>query len=159
VILIADTGAMLGGLDRAHPQHKEIQRVLAEASLTVIPPTVLTELDHMIRRAVTARCGGRRPGDVRQMGGEESRRALNWILRQVALTRMAIPTIDEGVFRTALDVMERYGGLAIDLTDATCVALADEYRTDRILTVDERDFRTVRPLTGHRSFRLLPADG
>jgi uncharacterized protein len=158
VILIADTGAMLSALDRAHPQHKDVRAALAEAGLTVIAPTVLTELDHMIRRGVKVRSGGRRPSEVRQLGARESRHALNGILRQVALTRMAIPTIDESVFRTALDVMARYEGLAIDLTDATCVALAAEYRTDRVLTIDERGFRAVRPLTGHHSFRLLPMD-
>jgi predicted nucleic acid-binding protein len=158
VILIADTGALLGALDRAHPRQKEIQQALAEAGLTVIPPTVLTELDHMIRRAVKSRSGGRRPSEVRRLGAEESRRTLNWILRQVSLTRMAIPSIDEGLLRSSLDVMARYTGLAVDLADATCVALAEEYRTECLLTIDERDFRTIRPLTGHHSFRLLPMD-
>ncbi|EST38146.1 hypothetical protein N566_09165 [Streptomycetaceae bacterium MP113-05] len=158
MILIADTGAMLGALDRAHPDQHRIQRTIAEAGLVVVPPTVLTELDHMIRRAVKARSGGRRPGEVRRLGAEESRRTLDWVLRQVSLTRMVIPTIDEAVFRTATGVMARYADLALDLTDATCVALAEEYRTECLLTVDARDFRVVRPLTGHGSFRLLPAD-
>ncbi|MER8000829.1 PIN domain-containing protein [Streptomyces sp. NPDC095613] len=158
MILIADTGAMLGALDRAHPRQKQIQHALAEAGLVVIPPTVLTELDHMVRRAVKDRSGGRRPHEVRQLGAEESRRTLQWILSQVALTRMVIPVIDENILRTATNVMNRYAGLAVDLTDATCVALAEEYRTDCVFTIDERDFRAMRPLTGHASFRLLPMD-
>jgi len=40
--------------------------------------------------------------------------------------------------------------------DGTFVALAARYQTDTILTLDRRDFRTVRPLTGHPAFRLLP---
>lgn len=158
MILIADTGAMLGAFDRAHPEQHHIQQALAEAGLVVIPPTVLTELDHMVRKAVKARSGGRRPGEVRRIGAEESRRTLDWILRQVALTRMVVPTIDEAILRTAMGVMARCADLALDLTDATCVALAEEYRTDCLLTIDARDFRTIRPLTGHACFRLVPAD-
>ncbi|GAA1891058.1 hypothetical protein [Streptantibioticus ferralitis] len=38
------------------------------------------------------------------------------------------------------------------------IALAAEYRTDAVLTLDRRDFRAVRPLTPHKAFRLLPDD-
>ncbi len=37
------------------------------------------------------------------------------------------------------------------------VAPAAAYRTEVVFTADRR-FRTVRPLTGHKAFRLLPAD-
>lgn len=158
MILIADTGAMLGALDRAHPQQKHLQRALEEAGLVVIPPTVLTELDHLIRRAVKISSGGRRPHEVRRLDAQRSRDTLNWILGQVALTRMVIPVIDEDILRTATALMARYAALALDFTDATCVALADEYRTDCILTIDQRDFRAVRPLTGYDAFRLAPMD-
>jgi hypothetical protein len=37
--------------------------------------------------------------------------------------------------------------------------LADRYRTDRIFTLDQRDFRAITPLTaGIGAFRILPAD-
>jgi hypothetical protein len=38
------------------------------------------------------------------------------------------------------------------------VVLAERYETDSILTLDRRDFRVMRPLTGHAAFRLLPDD-
>jgi hypothetical protein len=38
------------------------------------------------------------------------------------------------------------------------VALAAEYRTCSVLTLDRRDFRAIRPLTPHPAFRLLPDD-
>ncbi|MEY9968326.1 putative nucleic acid-binding protein [Streptacidiphilus sp. MAP12-16] len=44
------------------------------------------------------------------------------------------------------------------LTDAVSVALAAEFRTNAIFTVDRRHFRAVRPLTDHPAFRLLPDD-
>lgn len=36
------------------------------------------------------------------------------------------------------------------------VALAAEFRTDAVLTLDRRDFRAVRPLTARKAFRVLP---
>ncbi|MGP4109488.1 hypothetical protein ACTWP5_01050 [Streptomyces sp. 4N509B] len=37
-------------------------------------------------------------------------------------------------------------------------AIAADRDTDAVLTLDRRDARTVRPLTRHKAFRLLPAD-
>jgi hypothetical protein len=49
--------------------------------------------------------------------------------------------------------------LRLDLANAVGVVLADRYRTDQILTLDQRDYRAIEPLTrGFSSFRILPAD-
>jgi uncharacterized protein len=46
------------------------------------------------------------------------------------------------------------------LADAVGVILADRYKTDRIFTLDQRDYRAIEPLTpGMKAFRILPADG
>lgn len=50
-----------------------------------------------------------------------------------------------------------YGDLGIGLTDASLVVLAARAPTRLLLTLDERQFRAVRPLSGG-SFRPLPAD-
>jgi predicted nucleic acid-binding protein len=60
--------------------------------------------------------------------------------------------------RRARLIQEKYAALRLDLADSVNVALAAEYETDCILTLDRRDFRAIRPLTHHRSFRLLPDD-
>ncbi|GAA2290976.1 PIN domain-containing protein [Streptomyces violaceusniger] len=46
----------------------------------------------------------------------------------------------------------------LDLTDVVNVALAADYDTDAILTLDRRDFRAVRPLGHHKAFRVQPDD-
>jgi hypothetical protein len=46
----------------------------------------------------------------------------------------------------------------IGLADAMSVVLAREFRTDVIATLDRRHFRTIRPMTRHGTFRLLPDD-
>jgi hypothetical protein len=49
--------------------------------------------------------------------------------------------------------------IVIGLTDASLVVLAERLGTTDIATLDERHFRTLRPLAGGvDAFRLLPAD-
>lgn len=48
-------------------------------------------------------------------------------------------------------------GVDAGLADAAVIATAEGLRTDRILTVDERDFRATLGTTG-KPFVLLPAD-
>jgi hypothetical protein len=58
----------------------------------------------------------------------------------------------------AQSVRVRYHALDLDLADAVNVALAADYDTDAILTLDRRDFRAVRPLGRHKAFHVLPDD-
>jgi uncharacterized protein len=57
----------------------------------------------------------------------------------------------------ALDVARRYRSLELGVADAALVVLAHRYKTQRLLTFDERAFRTVIPLQGG-AFTLLPTD-
>jgi predicted nucleic acid-binding protein len=57
-----------------------------------------------------------------------------------------------------LALRRRYVDLDLDLADAATVVLAAEYRTNVVLTLDRRDLRVLRPLTGRHAFRLLPDD-
>jgi predicted nucleic acid-binding protein len=72
--------------------------------------------------------------------------------------RIVVPEITETHLATAQSVRARYGALDLDLADAVNVALAADYDTDAVLTLDRRDFRAVRPLGRHKCFRLLPDD-
>jgi predicted nucleic acid-binding protein len=54
-------------------------------------------------------------------------------------------------------LLRKYADLDLGLSDAAVIATADRLGTDRILTVDERDFRVMRSQRG-KPFRLLPAD-
>jgi uncharacterized protein len=57
----------------------------------------------------------------------------------------------------AMELIDRCADLRIGLTDASVAVLAARHRTTRLLTLDERDFRPMRPLHG-TGFTLLPAD-
>jgi predicted nucleic acid-binding protein len=74
------------------------------------------------------------------------------------VSRIVVPEITEPHLATAQSVRARYGALDLDLADAVNVALAADYDTDAVLTLDRRDVRAVRPLGRHKCFRLLPDD-
>lgn len=57
----------------------------------------------------------------------------------------------------ARNLARRHRDLKLGLADASMVVLAHRYGTRRIITFDERAFRTVAPLQGG-SFTVLPAD-
>ncbi len=57
----------------------------------------------------------------------------------------------------ARSLVEKYPKLEIGLADASLVVLGERYATRRIVTIDERAFRTIRPLQGGR-FTILPAE-
>lgn len=83
------------------------------------------------------------------------------------LQRELLTEVEQGAYRlepfyrddiaTARQVIDRYTGLNIGLTDASLVVLAERYDTLDILTLDQRHFSVVTRLDG-RPFRLLPAD-
>jgi hypothetical protein len=55
------------------------------------------------------------------------------------------------------ELITTYRDLDLGYVDAAVIATAERLDTDRILTVDLRDFRAIRPATG-RPLILLPAD-
>jgi predicted nucleic acid-binding protein len=55
------------------------------------------------------------------------------------------------------DLLATYADLQLDLADASIIALAERHNVATLVTLDHRDFRTVRP--AHvAAFTLLPAD-
>ncbi|HXP18991.1 MAG TPA: hypothetical protein VN840_05005 [Streptosporangiaceae bacterium] len=67
--------------------------------------------------------------------------------------------VDLDDLRTARGLADKYLDLAIGVTDAVNMILADRHRTNEVLTLDQRHFRTVTPLnTRFPTFRLLPFD-
>ena len=54
-------------------------------------------------------------------------------------------------------VLGRYSDLGLGIADASVVVLASRYKTDRLLSLDERHFRALTGLDGG-PITLLPAD-
>lgn len=83
---------------------------------------------------------------------------IDQVLTQARSGRYAVGETGAELLTDARLVQRRYQDLELDLTDAVIAVLAREYATDAVLTLDRKDFRTIRPLSGHAAFRLLPDD-
>lgn len=144
-IAIADTNALYRVLDPRLAGHDDHRKALTSIGHLILSPLVLCELDYLISQ---------------RAGAERAVAALRFLERYTATKRFEIADVAPHM-STAVAVMEGYRdadqGRGVGLADAMNVALAAAYRTDAVFTTD-RHFRMMRPLTGHRSFRLLPDD-
>jgi uncharacterized protein len=143
IIVVADTSGLLAALDSTHPEHQGANEAIMAAGLLVMSPLLLAELDHVA---------------TRELGREAAISAIDDIRRWMRANRVVVPEVTEVHLAAAQALRARYGALNLDLADAVNVALASDYDTDAVLTLDRRDFRALRPLGRHKSFRLLPDD-
>ncbi|MFI2639812.1 PIN domain-containing protein [Streptomyces sp. NPDC018610] len=145
LIAIADTNALYRLLDPRLSGHEAHKKALGSISHLVVSPMVLAELDYLI---------------AARAGAEKAVAAARFVERNVATRRFEVPSVSNHL-SAAIAVAEGYrdadGGKGVGLTDAMNVALAAAYRTEVMFTSDSH-FRMIRPLTGHKAFRLLPED-
>jgi len=87
--------------------------------------------------------------------GAAARRAF---VADLAAGRFAVSCLERQDYSSIIDLEARYADLRLGLVDCALLVLADRLETDRILTFDERHFRTVRTPQGG-VFTILPADG
>ncbi|MBO0852357.1 MAG: PIN domain-containing protein [Nocardia sp.] len=142
MIVVADTSGIIEAFAKS-AETAACRTVLNGASLVVVSPLVLTEVDHLAK----ARFGASARNDV-----------LSFIFDKVDQMRFTIPDVS-GHIAAARRITENYRDLNLDMADVFNVCLAAEYQTETVLTLDRRDFRALRPLTReHSHFRLLPDD-
>jgi uncharacterized protein len=125
-MILADTGFFYALVDKDdvwHARAETASRVLKEKWITTWP--VLTEAVHLITRWL----------------GVEPAAAL---MQEVAAGDIAVWEIPSDTLRRIPALMKRYADLPMDLADASLILLAESLGHGRILTTDERDFRTYR---------------
>ncbi|MGW5572371.1 PIN domain-containing protein [Nocardia thailandica] len=142
-IVIADTSGLIAAFDTSAPESDAAFASLERAGLVVLSPLSFAELDHVGRR---------------ELGRDHARTMIEDLSAQARTDDFEIAVLTPDVLDQANAVRTLYPSLNLDLADAVCVALAAEYETASILTLDHRDFRALTPLTAHRSFTILPAD-
>ncbi|MGW7194915.1 type II toxin-antitoxin system VapC family toxin [Streptomyces chryseus] len=143
VIVIADTSGIIASIDRSCPDHTRAREVMDTAGLVVVAPLVLAELDHLVSR---------------RFGQQAAGAVIDQILTHAHSGRYVIGETGADILSAARLTQRRYADLELDLTDAVITVLAREYATDAVLTLDRKGFRTIRPLSAHAAFRLLPDD-
>lgn len=143
MILLGDTSGLVAAFNPSDPEHQSARASLTAASTTVISPLVLLEIEHIV---------------TRDHGRKRAYSVNDWILHNTDSQRIVVPHIGAHTLVSARRVQDAYRDFELDLTDALHVVLSADFHTNVILTKDHRDFRTIRPLTGHAAFRILPAD-
>jgi predicted nucleic acid-binding protein len=138
-VIVLDTSGLLAALDADQRHHGPARDVLAaDPGPLLLSPFVLAELDYLLLERV----------------GAPAERAL---LDEVARGAYDLVAFGAAEVAEAEELIGRYAELRIGLADASVAVIAAAARTTRVLTLDERHFRPLRPLWGEM-FTLLPAD-
>ncbi len=136
--VIADSGALYALYDSADSNHQKVLAVsLEKAETIIVPALILSELDYLLREFL---------GVDAELDFLDGVLAGNYTIE---------PYTHEDLIRCR-QLIEQYRDLDIGLADAAVIAAAERLKVHRILTVDERHFRAVKPRKG--TFTLLPAD-
>lgn len=138
-VLIIDASGLIALADGAHDRHAEVEAIVeSERGPFYLSPFVLQEVDYLVSE---------RLGLLHSLSLVES----------VASGAYRLEALDLPALTIAARTMRRYMDMRIGLADASIVVISARHGTDRILTLDERHFRAIRPLQGG-AFTILPAD-
>lgn len=138
-MLIVDAGALYAQADADEPEHDAVAHLLtSERGPLITTELAVAEADYLILRRLGL--------DVELA-----------FLADLAAGTYSVECLTRDELKRARDVVARYRDLRLGLADASLVVLAQRYGTRRILTFDDRAFRTVEPIQGG-NFLVLPAD-
>jgi hypothetical protein len=139
-MIVVDTSGILASKDESHPEHAAVAAVITDSDEELLlSPFVLAESDYML---------------ANRLGQAAAREFLD----EVATEAYELVDFDAGDVRSANGIIDRYADLHIGIADASLVVIAARFETLRLLTFDQRHFRTVAPLWGGPAFTLLPTD-
>jgi uncharacterized protein len=138
-MLVLDTSGLLSAIGPEQPHHEEARKVLlSEQGPLLLSPYVLAETDYMILKLTGVR------------------RELQ-VLREVTTGSYEMVNMSRADVQQAANIIDKYRDMAIGLADASVALLAARFSTTRVLTLDQRHFRAMKPLWGD-AFTVLPAD-
>jgi predicted nucleic acid-binding protein len=133
---LLDTGFLLAVISPDDRLHRACADALDNEPDPLLPAAILTELAYMILRDA---------GHV----------AFIRFMRSVFNGELSLVFADESDLIRATDIMEKYADARIDFVDCVIAAMAERLHITRILTVDQRHFRLLRP-SHTPAFDILP---
>lgn len=136
--LIADSGAIYAVYDADDAHHKTVCEIIDQEKSTIIPDVILVEIDYLLREFLSIEA------------------ELDF-MNDLTAGSYKLESLDMNDFKRCQALIKQYRNLDLGLADSAVIAVAERLKIYRILTVDERDFRAVRP-KGRKSFIVLPAD-
>lgn len=134
---LLDTGFAVAFLNRRDARHGEVARARQQIHGSIhFPVPAITETSYLLARDV---------------GNELAAAFIASLSRTDLILENPLPED----YRRAAELMLQYTAADLDFVDAIIIALAERLDITRILTLDQRDFRLVRPR--HCSaFEILP---
>lgn len=139
-MIVLDTSGLLAYVDADQDHHERVKQVLeAEEGPFLLSPFILAELDYLLLTRIAI------PAEL-------------LVLADVARGAYQLEPFGAEDVAQAGELIGRYRDLRLGLADASLLVIAARAGTNRLLTLDERHFRAVRPLRGRAPFTLLPAD-
>jgi predicted nucleic acid-binding protein len=137
--LLIDAGPIVALADPDEPQRESILDTLRDQPGDLVMPAPTTaEVDYLLGLRF----------------GQAARRAF---LSDLARGRFKVVALEREDYEAVIELDRQYSDLGLGLADCALVALAERYRTTRVLSFDERHFRAVTPLGGG-AFTIVPAD-
>jgi predicted nucleic acid-binding protein len=138
VPILVDTGPLVALADADDPYHRAVlTAVQSTAEALLVPVTVVPEVDYLVTRDF---------GPAAALAIIQALEAGEFMLEQLA----------PGDLARCAELLTQYTDSDIGLVDASIVAIAERLRITRILTLDQRHFRMIRP-KHCTAFELLPA--
>ncbi len=139
-MLIVDTGPIVAIANDRDPDHHAVRAVLeAHQGPLVTTPLVVTEAGWLIRSQL---------GIV----------AETVIYRSIVSGELGVETLTLDDWDRIAELVHTYKDIGLDAADASIIAIAERLNQTQIATLDERDFRIVRPAHTD-AFELLPGPG
>ena len=124
---ILDTGFFYATIDKKDRNHLQVIQALPTVSEEILLPVpVLVEVSYLL---------------ASRLGHSAMRKCV----RQLADSPLELLSVLSADLPRIHELLEQYADLKLDFTDAAIVTLAERLDIRKILTVDVRDFRTIRP--------------
>ncbi len=133
--LLADTSGILASLDVRDPHHTSVAELLVTETL-LVPSMILPEVDYLARKNF----------------GDHAAQAFLDDVEDGTYT--FVPTTLQHLKR-ANEIMRQYADVPLSVVDAAVIAVAENVKVRRVLTLDRRHFSLIRP-RGLPFLELLP---
>ena len=135
--VVVDTGVLLAAADRDDADHRSCAELLREhRSELFVPAPVIPETAWQIERNLGPR-------------SEAS------FLRLITTGRLHVVDLSVADYERCITLIETYHDLGLGLVDASVVTVAENLGTATIATLNQRDFKVVRP-RHVPAFELIP---
>ncbi|MEM9446986.1 MAG: PIN domain-containing protein [Cyanobacteria bacterium P01_E01_bin.6] len=124
--VIADTGFVVALGNRSDQRHVDVFPIYLEYPRILLPQVVLVEVAYLI---------GRDAG----IGAVVS------LLLGLPNSRFELMSATETDIARTAELLAQYADSKVDFVDACVMAIAERLQIKTVLTIDQRDFRLVRP--------------